>query len=641
MINIQDYVSPDRTGKAGPRIASMSAGLSSVSLDSTASSAPAFSATDVGKNIVVIGAGAGGANLYTTIATFVDSTHAELAATAAVSLSRAAIAWWDGSQDDTIAFNNAQNDCTVGNGVLYCPGDVYIISSPLNASNNLQSIIGDGARQTFFVCTSSLAGTFLSVPNVPSWFSLGGAPTQGFTILGPGFQTPATVTAWSISSNVATFIANKSFQAGEEILLQGFIGKSNSTVNNKFVTVLASGLSGTQFQTALNAPDTLSVITDTGVANLNWNAIAFTSPGADWIAIGSIEIQAFPGDAVQANDVIVSAFRQLIMSHCGQGFNDMPSPTTSDAGTSLNFDTCYADGNYKAGYYVSALAYTSFNNCAADSNGVAYYLHGAESVSFNGSGSELQVYRNDAYPGYSFYFHGAKSCVLNSGFAASGPDSDVRSTHLVCDDGAGEIFVKSFKANAQPSPISPTNVFTIDITCSDITIWEPDFSVSGPDAWTDSGANDTIYFGGQFHTPIKGTAGTNITGNVASGTAAALPTPNFANSAQVAPAEFSLSSGWGDAASLSVAGSLAMGSLQITANGAGLAANPTVIFTFPKSEAGKQKPILVWCRFDGTIEQSGYWLVSGISNTDVTWVFVGTPAAGQNIGIQWIASSMG
>jgi hypothetical protein len=221
--------------------------------------------------------------LYTTIATFLDPAHVELATTALNAVSKAAVAWWDPSQDDTIAFNNAQGDCTPGNGVLYCPGDVYVISSTLSASTDLQSMIGDGARETFFVCTSSLTGNFLSVPSVPSWFSLGGAPTQGFTILGPGFQIPSTVTGWSITSNVATFTAMNSFQAGQEILLQGFTGKSYTTVNDKFVTVLASGLSGTQFQANLTAPDTS--ITDTGVASLNWNGVAFISPGADWIAI--------------------------------------------------------------------------------------------------------------------------------------------------------------------------------------------------------------------------------------------------------------------------------------------------------------------------------------------------------------------
>jgi hypothetical protein len=636
MINIQDYVSLPRTGKAGLRIASISSGTSELSLIADQHSAPNFTDADVGKNIVVIGAGNNRANLYTTISALIDSTHVELATTALNTVSKAAVAWWDPSQDDTIAFNNAQDDCTAGNGVLYCPGDVYIISSTLSASTDLQSIIGDGARETFFVCTSSLAGNFLSVPNVPSWFSLGGALTQGFTILGPGFQVPATVTAWSITSNVATFTATNIFQAGQEILLQGFTGKDNTTVNDKFVTVLASGLSDSQFQANLTAPD--ASITDTGVASLNWNGVAFISAGADWIDVGNIEIQAFAGDAIQVNDVIVSAFRQIIMSGCGQGFNDMPAPGGSDGGTSLNFDTCYADGNYKAGYYVRS-AYSSFNNCAADSNGVGYYLHGAESVSLNGCGSEVDENRNAAYPGYFYYFHGAKSCAVNCCFAICGPESNVLSTYLVFDDGATGIFVNVFKANAPTSATPPTNIFTIDKTCSDITIWEPD--VSEPVAWIDSGANDTIYLAGQFHTAIKGAAGTNISADVASGTSATLPTLNFANSSSVSLAEFTLSSGWGDTASLVPAGSFAMGNIEISANGAGLSANPTVVFTFPKNEVGSQKPSVVWSRSDGTIEQTGFWLISSVTPTDITWVFVGTPGAGQNIGIQWIASSMG
>jgi hypothetical protein len=507
MINIQHYVNPNRTGKAGLRIAHIRQNSSSLSL-SPAHSAPRFSQSDVGKNIVVIGVGAEGANLHTTISVFIDSTHVELAAEASIDTPKvgAAIAWWDNSQDDTAAFDHAQDACTLGNGILYCPGDVYIISSTLVASQNLQSIIGDGARQTFFVCTPSLTGNFLSVPDVPSWFSLGGAPAQGFTVLGPGFQTPATVTAWSVSANVATFTAHNSFKAGEQILLQGFrlIDPNHDILNDKLFTVLASGLSNTQFNAKL--PATATSMIDDGVATLNWNGIAFTSDGADWIGIGNIEIQAFPGDGVQINDTIVSDFRKVIVSHCGQGFNDMPS-SRGGGGTSLNFDTCYTSGNYKAGYYVSGgLAYSSFNNCAADNNGVAYYLHKAQSISFNGSGSEEQLYRNAAYPGYAYYFHGATNCALNCPYATSGPQSDPRSTHLVFDNSAKRIFVTAFKANAQEQAKHPTSVFTIDNTCSDITIWEPEFSISGTKAWTDNGSNDTIYFEGQFQTGVKGTS---------------------------------------------------------------------------------------------------------------------------------------
>jgi hypothetical protein len=257
----------------------------------------------------------------------------------------------------------------------------------------------------------------------------------------------------------------------------------------------------------------------------------------------------------------------------------------------------------------------------------------------NGCGSEVQEYRNAAYPGYFYYFHGAKSCALNGCYAICGPESNVLSTYLVFDDSATAIFVNVFKANAPTSSTSPTNVFTIDKTCSAITIWEPD--VPGSVAWIDSGANDTIYLAGQFHTPIKGLAGTNISADLASGTSATLPTLNFGNSSSVSLAEFTLSAGWGDTASLVAGGSFAMGNIQISANGAGLSANPTVVFTFPKNEAGSQNPSIVWSRSDGTIEQTGFWLISSLTPTDVTWVFVGTPEAGQNIGIQWMASSMG
>jgi hypothetical protein len=78
--------------------------------------------------------------------------------------------------------------------------------------------------------------------------------------------------------------------------------------------------------------------------------------------------------------------------------------------------------------------------------------------------------RNAAYPGYFYYFHGAKSCALNGCFAICGPESNVLSTYLVFDDGASAIFVNVFKANAPTAAAPPSNIFTIDKTCSDITI---------------------------------------------------------------------------------------------------------------------------------------------------------------------------
>jgi hypothetical protein len=98
MINIQDYVSVPRTGKAGLRLASISSGISTLSLRPNQHSAPSFTDTDAGKNIVVIGAGNNGDNLFTTIATFIDSTHVELATTALNTVSKAAVAWWAPSQ---------------------------------------------------------------------------------------------------------------------------------------------------------------------------------------------------------------------------------------------------------------------------------------------------------------------------------------------------------------------------------------------------------------------------------------------------------------------------------------------------------------------------------------------------------------
>lgn len=75
----------------------------------------------------------------------------------------------------------------------------------------------------------------------------------------------ATITAWSITSNVATMTATNTYTAGQTVSLSGFI--AGAAIFNGFVgTVSATGLSGSSFQIAITHANTSGSET-TAVAN--------------------------------------------------------------------------------------------------------------------------------------------------------------------------------------------------------------------------------------------------------------------------------------------------------------------------------------------------------------------------------------
>lgn len=102
--------------------------------------------------------------------------------------------------------------------------------------------------------------------------------------------------------------------------------------------------------------------------------------------------------------------------------------------------------------------------------------------------------------------------------------------------------------------------------------------------------------------------------------------------------DFSLSAGWGSTASLALndAGNEfdSRGMVGITANGAGVAANPSVTLTF-KDGAFPDKPRIVAMRTNSTAPSTGFW-ISNPTATDVRFDFIGLPVAGSEYGIVWI-----
>jgi hypothetical protein len=74
----------------------------------------------------------------------------------------------------------------------------------------------------------------------------------------------ASITAWSITSNVATFTATNTFVAGQTVILSGF--GTSTFFNSQPVAVIATGLSGSQFEANFTHTNGSATESGTGTA---------------------------------------------------------------------------------------------------------------------------------------------------------------------------------------------------------------------------------------------------------------------------------------------------------------------------------------------------------------------------------------
>lgn len=518
--------------------------LSGVSATST------FVSSDVGKAIQVVGAGVSGADLYTTIASFISSTSITLTASASTSVTNKTVLWYPVGQNDTTAIQTAINNTNENNGTVYLPAGLYIISSTLSSSQFLQKIIGDGLNQTYIAVSSiSFTGDMLSIDS-----NARGITIKDLTLKHAGVATAtssATVTAWSITSNVATLTATNSYSAGQNISLSGFVS-TGAIFNDTFATVLSSGLSGSQFKINFTHSDGSG--SDTGVAHLDYNCISF-SLGSNTLVyanLDKVQMMNAPGNGLKLASSIVSKITGCVaLTNKGHGFAIYNSQDVGS--TSSIFDNCYSNANNEAGYYVHTVNYCLFTSTAADSNGISYYIFNGKNVSLIGCGSEATLNKNTAFPGYHYYMHGGQGNVLTGCYAnANSGVANTAGTYLVFDNTAS----RSTATNMifAGSSNLPTNTFSIASGCADITVWEPYFNNNATTAWTDSGTTSTIYYDGSYHTITNFAA--NLT--LGSGTVATTGSIRDANNTTIIAARNS-----GDTANISVIGTTSAGSIVL------------------------------------------------------------------------------
>lgn len=99
-----------------------------------------------------------------------------------------------------------------------------------------------------------------------------GAPPSFNSSLSAG--SAATITAWSITSNIVTFTANNSFVAGEIVTIGGLV--TGSFMNNMTFTVSGTGLSSTQFEVGLTHANASATESGTATPQYSYPLISIT-----------------------------------------------------------------------------------------------------------------------------------------------------------------------------------------------------------------------------------------------------------------------------------------------------------------------------------------------------------------------------
>ena len=147
----------------------------------------------------------------------------------------------------------------------YAPGTTrfrMLTTAAADSSHVYVSICDAGAIADIRTTTSTISSGSNNVPDTLITDIL--SPLG--TCSGVTCSTVATVTSFSITSNVVTFQATNSFIPGTRVAISGLTSTNGKPMNGQTLTVLATGLSGTQFACNVSGLADVSSTIDAGTA---------------------------------------------------------------------------------------------------------------------------------------------------------------------------------------------------------------------------------------------------------------------------------------------------------------------------------------------------------------------------------------
>lgn len=138
--------------------------------------------------------------------------------------------------------------------------------------------------------------------------------------------------------------------------------------------------------------------------------IGWTANGnTPYVSMRNVWVRNFGSDGIQLETPIVSHLDKVLsFDNGGHGFNFY------HAGTSVTLTSCWARGNAQAGYYFYQSVYISLVSCAADNNGVGYFVQDAQSIGFYSCGAEGTTMNGIPYNGYGWKIDNSSLISLQS-----------------------------------------------------------------------------------------------------------------------------------------------------------------------------------------------------------------------------------
>lgn len=504
------YVQSSGYGNSAANInsnAAINSGANTLTLTTPVPGTATFQPGDVGKAIQVAGAGVAGADLYTTISGYTSPTVVALTATASSTVTEAQVWWYPNGQDDTAALQAAINALTESQSNIQLSSGVFVVSSPIVYSQFLKSIQGAGPSETWIVPSSAaFTGDVLLFSHAT------GQKHGNFSIKHTGNVAPIAITGWSITGNVATFTGNNNLQNGQPVVVLGFLASGSGRFFNDTSDCfgIVSGASPTQFSIPFTHADGSG--SDQAGAFVDYNGINFVRDGSVGFSIATENIYVYrsPGAGFAFNNMVISSRKGLIAQQGSVGFA-LYSVHGVDS-TSFGDDTCYANANVLIGHYESGADYSAHTSCAADSNGINYWIKNGQGHTWLSCGCEAPVYFSPIFKGAQYFLDELQGGFIAGATMFPNEAAGLQTNTYMEFSGAANVFVTGMFFSGESG--LPANVFIIDNGSVDCTIWEPQFGSNPTNNWIDNGTNSTIYYNGAFHTGIyfgvDETSGVNV-----------------------------------------------------------------------------------------------------------------------------------
>ena len=216
-----------------------------------------FTSDDEGKNIQVVGAGVGGAQLVTTISIVTNSTTVTLATAANTSVSNAATVVW--RTDNTAAITSAMNAIPSSGGALFFPASTgsYVVTSAITIHATAQVTFEEGAMLAPSASiTATIQGRVRCHPNQHVFSGIGsiefaGDPFERFNVRYWGAvgdaATDDSLAFTNALAAAAAYTAVNGFTVGAIVYVPPGRYRITTPINITAACVLEGAFGGTPF----------------------------------------------------------------------------------------------------------------------------------------------------------------------------------------------------------------------------------------------------------------------------------------------------------------------------------------------------------------------------------------------------------